>query len=82
MSDLKTNSREPLEKLKYYPAFQALRAKAETHQYQRTLRDRAKGERGMRSDPTFVALSPKWCSGAARCRKKSQSLKQILLPLV
>jgi hypothetical protein len=32
VSDLKTNPREPLEKLKQYPAFQALRAKAETHQ--------------------------------------------------
>jgi len=32
VSGLKTNPREPLEKLKKYPAFQALRAKAETHQ--------------------------------------------------
>jgi hypothetical protein len=32
--DLKTNPREPLEKLKTYPAFQVLRAKAETHQLQ------------------------------------------------
>jgi len=32
VSDLKPNPREPLEKLMRYPAFQALRAKAETHQ--------------------------------------------------
>jgi hypothetical protein len=32
--NLKTNPREPLEKLKSYPAFQNLRAKAETHQLQ------------------------------------------------
>jgi len=32
--DLKTNPREPLEKLKQYPAFQVLRDKAETHQLQ------------------------------------------------
>jgi hypothetical protein len=32
--DLKTNPREPLETLKTYPAFQNLRAKAETHQLQ------------------------------------------------
>jgi len=31
--DLKTNPREPLEKLKQYSAFQALRAKAETHEF-------------------------------------------------
>lgn len=32
MSNGKTNPREPLEKLKTYPAFQNLRAKAESHQ--------------------------------------------------
>jgi hypothetical protein len=34
VSSPKTNPREPLEKLKEYPAFQSLRAKAETHQLQ------------------------------------------------
>jgi len=34
VSDLKTNPREPLEKLKQYPAFRALRAKAESHELQ------------------------------------------------
>ena len=34
MPNLKTNPREPLAKLKTYPAFQNLRAKAETHQLQ------------------------------------------------
>lgn len=34
MRKLKQNLREPLEKLKTYPAFQALRAKAERHQDQ------------------------------------------------
>ena len=32
MSSLKINPREPLEKLKTYPAWQNLRAMAETHQ--------------------------------------------------
>ena len=32
--NLKTNPRESLEKLKTYPAFQNLRAKAEAHQLQ------------------------------------------------
>ena len=44
MNSLKTNPREPLEKLKEYPAFQSLRAKAETHQLQ-FLRKRASNSR-------------------------------------
>jgi hypothetical protein len=34
VGELKTNPREPLDKLKTYPAFQHLRAKAETHELQ------------------------------------------------
>lgn len=88
MTDLKAIPREPLEKLKRYPAFQALRAKAENHQcrfrVKETERLKQQGKLDevldSRTESTWNALRDCRANGMNQHEAEEVALPNILLP--
>jgi hypothetical protein len=86
--DLKTHPREPLEKLKEYPAFQNLRAKAETHQLQfRPKESHRLQQQGtldqtldQRTESAWNALQDSRANGMHQNEAEEVALPNILLP--
>jgi hypothetical protein len=83
--DLKTNPREPLEKLKQYPAFQVLRTKAETHQLQfRPKQSQELQEQGTLGEVLDERTQSAW-NILADCRRNGMHLneaEELALPLI
>ena len=88
MGNLTANPREPLEKVEQYPAFQALRAKAETHQLQfrpkESLRLQNSGTFGKvldeRTLSAWNALRDCRANGMNQHEAEEVALPNILLP--
>src|SRR5215469_3341158 len=88
MSDLKINPREPLEKLKHYPAFQALRAKAQTHQFQFRVKESERLKQLGKLDEVLDSRTESAWNALLDCRRNGMNqheaeevaLPNILLP--
>jgi len=88
VSDLKTNPREPLEKLKHYPPFQALRAKARTHQCQFRVQESERLKQlgkldevlDSRTESAWNALLDCRANGMNQHEAEEVALPNILLP--
>lgn len=86
--NVKTNPREPLEKLKTYPAFQNLRAKAESHQLQfRPKETEALQKSGklqetldQRTESAWNVLRDNRANGMHQHEAEEVALPHILLP--
>lgn len=88
LSNQKTNPREPLEKLKTYPAFQNLRAKAETHQRQFRPKETTRLLQQGKLDQVLDSRTQSAWNALADCRRSGMhqneaeevALPNILLP--
>jgi hypothetical protein len=85
---LKTNLREPLEKLKRYPVFQALRAKAQTHQCRFRVKETERLKQlgkldevlDSRTESAWNALCDCRANGMNQHEAEEVALPNILLP--
>jgi hypothetical protein len=71
-----TNPREPLEKLKTYPAWQNLRALAETHQLELRPRETRRLERQDKLDQVLDQRTESCWNSLADCWRNGMNMKE------